>query len=54
MFTINPAVVREGLFSSGEKDETGVELSLNLHIIHTIFMCIMSVCVYIFKYDTTH
>lgn len=39
VFTINPAVVREGLFSPGEKDETGEELPLSPHIIHTIFMC---------------
>lgn len=50
MFTINPAVVREGLFSPEEKDETGKELPLNPHIIHTIFMCItcVSVCVHVF------
>lgn len=34
-------MVREGLFSPGEKDETIEELPLNLHIIHTIFMYIV-------------
>lgn len=40
-------VVREGLFSPGEKDETGEELPLSPHIIHTIFMRV-STCVHVF------
>lgn len=38
-------MVREGLFSPGEKDETGEELPFNHHIIQTMLMHIICVSV---------
>lgn len=45
MFTITPAVLQRGLFSPGEKDETGEELSLNPSY-YSHHISVHHVCVY--------